>query len=513
MGFINHIARIVLPILSVFILLSYIAAGFYNTSYVHINSRGVISTTIIQQPEIYRSETIYVSVNLDYWYYNGVYGNWTKVAEILSQYNVTGITGGFLYNYKAFFPTSYFGSQTGRDELALSIQAARMFGLKQQVAFAVLYKSPKNEWKVKAWAPNGTLYTYNWLDPTNPEAREYILNLTRELVTKYDFDVLILDYLRYDGWEMPYSDTAKAMLEEYLNETITNWPGDFAPYGSRWGEFLQWRTIPINTLVKEIYHLVKSIKPHIEVAAYTRQWWAHPYYIIAEIGQDVTAWIKDGCLDRLTPMTYVKLPSSVNTSISNYLAYALAGPEGAIPIAPILAIRLFDENKTLLTVSEFAQLVAKARELGCDGFLINRYGGPGDNPYRPDVMPDIRPYLDALNFTEPAWTLGNITVQALGQNAVKISWQTSKPTISKVEYNTSKLFDAVRVWHNPDWYPGMYYWDMNYFPGITVENTTLTTNHEIILNNLQPNTPYYFRIQSVGENGIAVTSKLYTFKL
>ncbi|MCX8052860.1 MAG: family 10 glycosylhydrolase [Armatimonadetes bacterium] len=38
-----------------------------------------------------------------------------------------------------------------------------------------------------------------WLSPANPAAREFLVNLFRELVTKYDVDGLHLDYIRYES--------------------------------------------------------------------------------------------------------------------------------------------------------------------------------------------------------------------------------------------------------------------------------------------------------------------------
>jgi len=438
-------------------------------------------------------------------YENGQSCNWTLICETLAAYNVTGIGSAFLFNYKSYYPSQYVPNQSPRDELALAIQAAHSHGLTVRVEFCVLYKSPMDEWKVKL--DNNSLY--NWLDPTNPEAREWILNLTREIVTNYGIDDLSLDYIRYDDVNMPYTDTAKQMLEEYLNETITSWPGDFAPNGSRFSEFLQWRIIPINTLVKEIYDLAKSIKPSITVSACVRYWAGSPGWVLASVGQDPTSWILGGYIDRLYAMTYRNTTSDVQTNINAYLQYATAGPNGAVEFIPYFVTYSQDEGWNL-TVAQFSEFINLARSLGCDGYVVSAYMGPGVNPAISEPWPDIRPYLEAVN-TEPIWTLYDIAVQYLNTTSVKISWKTTEPTNSSIEYSSNPLFNATLKYMTPSPYPGIYYWDMDYYPSTIIQSNTALTTHEFTLTNLD-NKIYFLRVQS-NISSLNVTSKVYTIKL
>jgi len=424
---------------------------------------------------------------------------------------MTGLESGLLANYKAYYPSQYVPNLSDRDELALAIQAARQFNLTFRLTFGVLYKAPNSTLWVKRAYPNGTLFDYEWLDPTNPQARQHVLNLVREVVTNYDFDELTLDYIRYDDADMPYTESARQQFEEYLNETITDWPGPFAPQGERWGEFLEWRMIPINTLVKEIYDLAKSIKPKIKVGAAIRWWVGHPKWQLWTVGQDPTAWIKDGYLDVLRPMIYKPNYKDFEIAINAYMNYAVAGPEGAVPVIPYLSMHPDYNNGNPIPPENFSEQVSWIRSLGCDGFTYCAYGGEGDNPNNPDPLPDIGNYLNLVSLPK-TWKLSNITLHFLNETSVKITWQTTKPATSKVEYNTSSLFNASYEYVGTvGSYPGIHYWDVNYFPGITVENTTLRTNHEILLTNLKKGI-LHFRVQSEDSIGI-VTSRVYEFKL
>jgi hypothetical protein len=104
------------------------------------------------------------------------------------------------------------------------------------------------------------------------------------------------------------------------------------------------------------------------------------------------------------------------------------------------------------------------------------------------------------------FSLSSIEVSVTDTTAT-ITWLTSKPATSKVEYNTSLIFPGVTKLGYGD-FP---YWDIEYIPGITVENATLTQMHKMVITGLNPKTTYYFRVQSKGLTGI-VTSKELTFK-
>lgn len=489
--------RIIVLIMTCLLFLS-VSVCSYNITRVVITSSGRVAL-VVREPQNYKSEIREV-VNIGP-YGGGQVCNWTLICETLAAYNVTGIGSAFLFNYKAYYPSQYVPNMSPRDELALAIEAAHSHGLTVRVEFCILYKSPRNEWKCNR--SNGEVV--DWLDPTNPEAREWILNLTEEIVTDYNIDDLSLDYIRYDDEDMPYTATAKAWLEEYLGETITNWPGDFAPGGSRFKEFLQWRIITINTLVKEIYDLAKSIRPNITVSACTRYWGDDPGGTLSCVAQDPTAWILDGYIDRLYPMNYRNTTDLIQRNINAYMTYGTAGPKGAVELCPYFVTYSQDEGWNL-TVTQFAEFITLIRNLGCDGYVVSAYMGPGVNPAISEPWPDIRPYLAAVN-SEPPWTMYDIAVQYLNAS-VKISWNTTKPTNGSVEYSLNPLFNATLKYTTPYPYPGIYYWDMDYYPGTMVKNVTATTTHEFILTNLEKGKIYYFRVQS-SISTLNVTSKVY----
>ena len=87
--------------------------------------------------------------------------------------------------------------------------------------------------------------------------------------------------------------------------------------------------------------------------------------------------------------------------------------------------------------------------------------------------------------TPPAIT--NVVAEPL-PNGVNISWTTSEPATSRVEYGKTT----------------------NYELGV-VEDTTLKTSHYAEIRGLQPSTRYHFRLKSTDEQGNTATTNDNTF--
>jgi hypothetical protein len=457
-----------------------------------IPSSGSIIFQQIQLPGSYKSEVREVAVT------RTTMGgcDWDLIAQTVKNYNITTLAAPMLLNYLAYYPSEYV-PHPETDELALAVEAAHSHGLDFRVSMAVLYKSPVDEWKIIA--ADGS--ARDWMDPTNPVARQHLENLVGELVTNYSFESLSFDYIRYDDNDVPYSETARQQLEEYLGENITDWPGEFAPEGSRYDEFMEWRIIPITTLVRDLSSLTRSIKPNIEIVANTMLWPYDQWRIRKTFGQDWVDWVNKRYIDRVNPMTYRTDLGLIQGVIDVYMDQGIAGPEGIVPLTPYLANY---QDGEILSPEEIKAQVDLVRSLGVDGWAIAAYGGPGDNPDNIEPFPDIRDYLVILDLPE-VFTMSDIEVN-LNVDNVTITWITDKPTTSKVEYSTSTLFNASYKFEDP-WF---HYWDMDYYQGTVVENATSTMNHKIVLTGLQNGTLHHFRVQSQDSTGIA-TSKVYSF--
>ena len=65
------------------------------------------------------------------------------------------------------------------------------------------------------------------INPLNEEYRTHILNVLKEVVTKYpDLDGLMLDRVRYDGITADFSSLSREKFEEYIGKKVANFPED-----------------------------------------------------------------------------------------------------------------------------------------------------------------------------------------------------------------------------------------------------------------------------------------------
>lgn len=256
-------------------------------------------------------------------------------------------------------------------------------------------------------------------------------------------------------------------------------------------------------LVKDIRDLVKSINPNIVIseAAWTL-FGNSAIYWRKYIGQDTACWIKEGCLDFVAPMMYTKTiyggSNSLQSFVDTCVKYWMGGqPEGPIPLVALLRN---DYGTNSLPPEEFKMQIDYVRQRGLDGWILWRYSGPGGYL---SGSPNITDYLAVLDMPS-TFAVANIVVETTSDSAV-VSWLTTSPATTKVEYSTSPLFSASWAVQS-----GFNYWNIVYTQGILVENYANVTVHSIRLENLTSGTSYYFRVQSKGMSGV-VTSKVLTF--
>lgn len=446
----------------------------------------------IAATEAYQSEIRAIFVHA----FSTVNPDWNLIAQTSSDYSINVIVVEALGNNFARYPSQYVPNFDAKLEVLISEAHAR--GIKVYVSMNVMSGVPQDHPEFKCVKYDGT--TVDWFDPTNPNAIKFLKSLVEEMVSKLDIDGFMFDYIRYDTVDIPYGEYAKQSFEEYLGENITNWPGDFAPNGTRRNEFMEWRTIPINNLVRDMRNWMLAIKPNLEFSAALWRWPSGaPTYWRYWIGQDSTYWVKEGWLDWVSPMFYTDDLQELEDGVNSFRNIQLGGPEGIIPIVPFIDTCV----GTVSTPENFAQRVNKLRELGTDGWIIWRYGGPGDG--EGSDAPDIRNYLSIIDLPT-VFSLENIRI-SVDETRAAIIWNTDLPVTSKVEYSTSPLFnDSFKYVQSLNFH----YWDIDHVIGTVAEDNTPVTNHNITLTGLLPGTKYYFRVQSEGLSGIA-TSKAFTF--
>ncbi|MEM5882638.1 MAG: LamG-like jellyroll fold domain-containing protein [Candidatus Aenigmatarchaeota archaeon] len=445
--------------------------------------------------------------------------DWNTMAAVIKDYkfNLCFIPVGI-----GIFNASWWNYH--KSCLAEAITACHSNGMEAHILFGTLGSWGFDELKdLKAIDYRG-VPSY-WFDPCKNITREVIKNLTSEIAKDLDIDGFNFDYIRYaesttndNGEYVPsggisFSEECKAKFAQWLadqgKEPIgLEWPGPFAPGGSRHNEFLEWRVIPVTELVRDIREWMLAYKSNLEFSASVYTYWygLPPDGLRYEIGQDTPDWVAKGYIDFVSPMIYVVDLDRFKWNLNEVNKYYTSGPEGMIPLAPFIC-KDYDCTGSTPTPEILRDEINHSRYYS-DGFVIWRYGGPGTGNNQ--ELTDVRPYLNKINESNPngwfsTFSLQNIRIENITDTSVTIKWDTNLPTTSKIEYNTSPLFVAIKK-HGTK----IDYWDIDYIPGKIVFDSSNVTNHSITLTNLQKGIIYYYRVQSQ-DNFSLVSSKVYNF--
>jgi len=423
--------------------------------------------------------------------FEGIYGvphDWNVIAENLASY---GINAVFVNDFSTF-------QRRPDSEIRMAIDAFHNHGIEYHSVMSVLQdtKPPgETSYGTEAITYKGEVYSRYSHCPI--KAHDYVISSIENYLRDFpDIDGIMMDFIRYAAdIEDPtcYCEYCRAAFEEWLGEKITDW-SLFYPSGARFNDFLEFRPIPINDLVKDIHNTIKEANQNIVISEAAWTLFSDcPIYWRKFIGQDTAYWIKEGYIDFVAPMMYTKELADLENYINTNIKYWMGGqPEGPIPLVGLLRNDYGSESPT---PEEFKAEVDLVRQKGLDGWIIWRYSGPGGE--LPD-SPDITSYLSIIDMPE-TFTITNIKTSDVPQGKV-VSWNTDLPATSRVEHSTSPLFSSSwEVWKGE-----FHYWNIKRGSIESIEDPTLKTAHSI---NIPTNV--YFRIQSKGSGGIATTPIYY----
>lgn len=135
-----------------------------------------------------------------------------------------------------------------------------------------------------------------FVNPLHPEVQAYQRSIIREIVSHYDVDGIVLDWLRFDDFNMDMSDpTRRAYRQQFGVDPLSIDLTTDNDERKQWGE---WRTDQVGGYVKAVRDDIKQIKPNISLGVYILP----PEF--SEVGQDV-AKFKD-YVDFVSPMAYFR---------------------------------------------------------------------------------------------------------------------------------------------------------------------------------------------------------------
>ena len=151
-----------------------------------------------------------------------------------------------------------------------------------------------------------------WLDPSNPECRQYIKDFALEMVTKYKVDGLQLDYIRYPfnnkGSEMGFNWLGRQKFERETGMSLDRLDDDTRQL------WIAWKVSQVSSFVKDISETLKAASPGLRISAAV---YAMPKRMrVNAIQQEWETWVANGWVDTINPMTYVDSPKQLAEAAS-----------------------------------------------------------------------------------------------------------------------------------------------------------------------------------------------------
>ncbi len=147
-----------------------------------------------------------------------------------------------------------------------------------------------------------------WIDPSNPECRNYVKKLVSEVVNRYPVDGIQLDYIRYPfnnkGSELGFNWLSRQKFERETGMSLDRMDEETR---TMW---IHWKANIISSFVKEISEELRAAKPGIRISAAV---YGMPKRMrMNAIQQEWEVWVANGWVDTLNPMTYVGTAKELN---------------------------------------------------------------------------------------------------------------------------------------------------------------------------------------------------------
>lgn len=133
-----------------------------------------------------------------------------------------------------------------------------------------------------------------FVNPIHPDVQAYQRSIISEVVSNYDVDGVVLDWLRFDDYNMDVSSyTVNLYQSLYGYSPLTI---NFATDSTRRQEWNAWRTDKIGQYVADVRDDIEAVKPGLELGVYILP----PEF--TEVGQDVSKFHES--IDFVAPMAY-----------------------------------------------------------------------------------------------------------------------------------------------------------------------------------------------------------------
>jgi uncharacterized lipoprotein YddW (UPF0748 family) len=147
-----------------------------------------------------------------------------------------------------------------------------------------------------------------FMDPSNPDVQEFLLNIISEMLQKYEFDGISYDYIRYsesgefDGYkDSGFSENSISLFSNRYKYQGSDLLADVANNESIRLQWHQFKNESITSLVKAMTKCVREINPEIIISTSP---YGHVEHAKTVYMQDVATWCEMGYIDVILPMIF-----------------------------------------------------------------------------------------------------------------------------------------------------------------------------------------------------------------
>lgn len=207
-----------------------------------------------------------------------------------------------------------------------------------------------------------------FMDPANPEARQFLLRLIEEVVTRYPVDGFQFDYIRYPASFPPdrfsylkttwgYTPSAR---EAFRAQTGID-PIDLNPVSPEWEAWNQYKTDQVTRFIEEGSRMIRRVNPKVIISA---DIFPRHQDAVTQKHQDWPTWVDRGYLDFVAPMT---LTSSVKVVDTDMRAVVDRINQSGKPVPVVAGVfSPFNNNTAEVLLAQ----IAAAKASGSSGFAL-----------------------------------------------------------------------------------------------------------------------------------------------
>jgi uncharacterized lipoprotein YddW (UPF0748 family) len=313
--------------------------------------------------------------------------NWAMVMRELRGAGLNAIFVKFSTAGAAYYSSRVLPSSTlaGRDEPALCLAAARQYGI-QVHAWHVCFQMKDapveaqrrviRENRVQRSA-TGSIYrpSYNvpMFCPAHDANRQLEKRAVVELATKYPFDGVQLDHVRWSDAGRCCCETCRRRFARDTGARISAWPRDVDKGGVLAARFEAWRESIITSLVQDITAAIRSARRSARISAAV---FADLNKVRRDKGQNWKTWVDRGWLDFICPMNYttdaakfVQMESAIRAQVN-----------GRVPVYAGIGAYMLSSS------AQLRQQIALARQYGASGWVLFNY----DEKFRAKFLPYLK---------------------------------------------------------------------------------------------------------------------------